>query len=287
VDMLFVNEPDTISSLENNPAVTVVDVPLNALVYVGFNCQKTPLDEKEVRQAMSQAINKQQILDTALGGVGELAYSPLSPTLPGFSTDLQSYEIGFDLEKARQQLEQAGFEQNAQGIWERGQPGDANYSILENWILLTSTRAPNPEIAVVLQSNLNALGIPLEIQVLDAKAAAQAAADGQYDLMLWRYDWSDSDILYTYLSTERIGSTNRNNYSNPTLDGILQSALGESDDASRDQLYFDAQKLLMDELPWLPLYVPRDVIAVRATIQDVVAGQMGRILLNDARVTAE
>ena len=282
IDLIFVNEPETISALEENSDVTVHDVILNSLVYLGFNFQKSPMDELEVRKAIGMAINKIEILENALGGVGEIAFSPLAPSLPGFDPNLKDLELSHDLEAAKATLMDAGFVQAGDGIWRRGAPGDENYAALENLMLLTSTRAPNAEIAAVIQNNLGLLGIPVEIQALDARAAAGAASEGAFDLMLWRYDWSDSDILYAYLSTARIGSTNRNAYSNLELDALLEAALTEVDDETRNQLYSDAQQILMRDLPWLALYVPRDVIAVRSAINDVLVGSMGRILLNDA-----
>lgn len=279
IDLIFVNEPATISALEEDPNVSVHDVILNSLVYLGFNFQKSPLDELKVRQAIGMAINKSEILENALGGVGEIAFSPLAPSLPGFDPNLKDLELPFDLDASKALLEEAGFAQGEDGIWRRGE------TALQNLVLLTSTRAPNAEIAAVIQSNLLMLGIPVEIQALDARAATATAGEGAFDLMLWRYDWSDSDILYAYLSTDRLGSTNRNVYSNPELDALLEAALVEVDDVERDQLYSDAQRLLMQDLPWLALYVPRDVIAVRAAVQDVVVGSMGRILLNDAWVS--
>jgi peptide/nickel transport system substrate-binding protein len=283
IDLVFVNEPSTIVSLEQNPDVTVDDVIMNSLVYLGFNCAKPPFDEATVRRAIAMAVDKNQVLETALGGVGKVAFSPLSPSLPGFDPNLQDLELPYDLEASSAQLENAGFTQGEDGVWSRSAGANSEVS-LDHLVLLTSTRAPNEEIAVVLQNNLQQLGITVEIQALDARAASAAASKGEYDLMLWRYDWSDSDVLNSYLNSSRIGSTNRNAYSNPQLDSLLESALQEVDDAARDKLYSDAQKLLMQDLPWLPLYVPRDVIAVRAQVKGVVVGSMGRILLNDAWV---
>ena len=48
-----------------------------------------------------------------------------------------------------------------------------------------------------------------------------ATGEGDFDLLLWRYDWNDPDALNIFLSSDRIGSTNRVAYSNPDVDALL------------------------------------------------------------------
>jgi peptide/nickel transport system substrate-binding protein len=249
-------------------------------VYLGFNCQKPPFDDARIRQALSHAVNKIEIVQTALGGLGEEAFAPLASTLPGFDASLKEHELGFDPEKAKALLTEAGFTQGADGIWMRdGQP--------LAFTLLSSTRAPNEAIATVLQSQFKSIGVPVEIRQLEAAAAMEASTKGEYDLVLWRYDWNDADVLNVYLSSSRIGRTNRSFYSNPEVDALLTQAGQEMDSAERIQLYVEAQKLILADAPWQPLYTPVDVIAIRKAVQDVVIGPMGRALLNDARVSGK
>ena len=59
------------------------------------------------------------------------------------------------------------------------------------------------------------------------------------------------------------------------------------DDKTRNQMYVEAQKLIMADAPWQPLYVPVDVTAVRTRLNGVVFGPMGRLLLNDVTVAGK
>ncbi len=98
----------------------VVEATLNSLIYLGFNTQQAPFDDVRVRQALCHAVNKDEILQTALGGIGKVAFAPLASTLPGFDPALKQYELGFDLAQARALLAEAGFSQGAGGMWARG-----------------------------------------------------------------------------------------------------------------------------------------------------------------------
>lgn len=277
VDMLFVNQPSHVARLQSDPNTNVIETQLNSLIYLGFNVQKPPFDDVKVRQALSHVVDKEEILQTALGGIGVVAFAPLAPTLPGFDPSLQDLELGYDVEKARWLLNNAGFTQTSDGTWSKD--GQA-LSVT----LVTSTRPPNPAIATVLQSQFKAAGILVEVQALDSTAAQEALTNGLYEMMLWRYDWNDADVLRTYLSSSRIGRTNRNFYSNPQVDGLLEQAAQELDDAARNALYLEAQQLILADAPWQPIYTPIDYMAIRKEVIGVDMGAMGRVLMNDASV---
>lgn len=276
LDMLFINQPSHLKTLQSDPNAEIVETTLNSIVYLGFNVKKPPFDDLKVRQALSHAVNKAEIVEIALGGIGEPIFAPIAPTIPGFDSSLKSYELGFDLEKARLILVQAGFEQAIDGSWRKdGQP--LTFSIL------TSTRPPNQAIATVLQSQMKAFGVPVEINTLDSTAAQEAATQGDYEVMLWRYDWNDADVLRIYLSSSRIGRTNRSFYTNTEVDDLLERAAREMDDTLRSELYKKAQQLILQDAVWQPLYTPKDYIAIRKNLTDVQMGSMGRMLLNDAK----
>lgn len=277
VDVIFVNQPSHLQKLAANPALRTEEMVLNSLIYLGFNSQKGPFAEPPVRQALSHAVDKQQILDIALGGLGQLAYTPLPPTLLGFDPALKEYELGYNPGKARELLQEAGFEATADGGWQRDdQPLTA--------LLLTSNRAPNEAIATLLQSQLQAIGVPVEIQQLDSKAVQEATNQGAFDLLLWRFEWNDPDGLRIFLGSDAIGSTNRTFYSNPDVDALLAAAAHELDPAARHDLYVQAQQVILQDAPWQPLYNPVDVMAAREAVQGVKIGYMGRMLVNDAYV---
>lgn len=280
LDILFINSPGHVAALQNDPNATLIETTLNSLIYLGFQCQKAPFDDVRVRQAFSYAVNKEELLQTALGGIGEVAISPLASTLPGFDPSVKEYELGYDPEKTKELLQEAGFEQQGDGSWIKdGQPLEVT--------LLTSTRPPNPSLATVLQAQFKAVGIPVDVQQLDSTAAMESATQGNFDLLLWRYDWNDADVLSVYLSSERIGRTNRNFYSNSELDAILEQAAHELDESTRNALYRDAQRIILQDAPWQPLYVPQDYIVIRKQVNDVVVGSMGRLMLNDVTKDSE
>lgn len=280
VDAIFINQPDHRLKLQSNPSIRLQDAVLNSLIYLGYNCKKAPFDDIKVRQALSYAINKDEILKLALGGIGMVAHAPLPPSLPGYDDSLKNYELGFDKSKSLALLKDAGFTQSGDGSWAR------NGQTLKG-VLMTSNRAPNDAIATVIQSELKAIGVSVEIQQLDSKAVMDATNAGKFDLLLWRYDWNDPDALNIYLGSGQIGSTNRVFYSNPDVDKLLAQGAHEMDEAKRVKLYIEAEKTILQDAPWQPLYVPLDVLAINKRVQGAQIGYMGRLLVNDVRVAVQ
>jgi peptide/nickel transport system substrate-binding protein len=277
VDVLFVNRPAHRQQLAEDESVKLEEALLSSLVYLGFNCQKPPFDEVAVRQALSHAVDKEEIVNVALDGMGKRAFAPLPPAVYGFDPSLKEYELTYDPEKAKELLREAGFEQTDDGAWARdGEPLQGT--------LLTSTRAPNEAIATLLQSQLQAIGVPMEIQQLDARAVMQATGEGQFDFLLWRYDWNDPSALNIFLSSQRIGRSNRVAYGNPEVDALLEEGVRELDKAARKEIYVEAQQMILQDAPWQPLYNPVSIIAISERIEGAEVGYMGRLLVNDARV---
>lgn len=275
-DILFVNSAGQLAQLKEDPNATLLEATLNSLVYLGFNCQKPPFDNPLVRQAVAHAIDKQEVVDVALAGTAEPAFSPLTTSLPGFDPNLKSQERALDLEKSASLLEEAGYTKGSDGTWLSADGKPLEFE------LLISTRAPNEAVATVLQEQLKKAGITVTVRSLESATVSETTTKGEYQAMLWRYDWNDADVLNVYLSTSRIGRTNRSFYSNPELDTILEQAAHELDTTKRNQLYSQAQSILMDGVPWIPLYTPKDTIVVRSSIEGIIMGPMGRLLLNEA-----
>jgi len=269
-----VNDPGQVATLANEQDLKTEPAGIDALVYLGYNCAKPPFDDKKVRQALSFAVDKAEIVRTALAGLGTVAHTPLPPSILGYNLELKTFGQGYDLAKAKSLLAETGFQQTPDGSWERGGKKLSGR-------LLTSNRAPNEAIATILQSQFKRIGVPIEIQQLDSAAVMQATNEGSFDLLLWRYDWNDPSALNIYLASSRIRQTNRVFYSNSQADELLERGLYELDPDKRSAIYQEAQKVILSDAPWQPLYYPSEVMAFRNRVKGIAIGSMGRMLVND------
>ncbi len=201
--------------------------------YIGFNTSKAPFDDPKIRQAISHAFNSEAVLDGVYNGSGMPANGPLAPALLGYSEELQGRE--YDMARAEELLAEAGAE-------------DLTINLMVN--------DDNPErldVALWLQESLNEIGVTLNVEQVEWGAYLDATGNAEHDMFIlgWGNTTGDPDETITSLyHTDNAGNNgNRAFYSNPELDEILDNARQETDEAVREQMYIDAQEIIIQEAP--------------------------------------
>jgi ABC-type transport system substrate-binding protein len=209
-----------------------------------FNTRKPPLDNIKVRQALSLAINRQQILDSVYSGMGELSDSALPSTMPFHSKQIAAIE--YDPDRARKLLQEAGYEEGFSiDIWPI--PGQKSYM-------------PDASLAAILmREDLAKIGVQLQLKGEDYQQSAflNQVSDGEHNsaILGWVADnYDSSDFLSTLLSCRSISNrTNRTFWCNQTFDQLLEQARIAQSDQEKQDLYTEAQQLIRSELPVMPI----------------------------------
>lgn len=213
--------------------------------YITMNVNIPPFDQKEVRQAVNMAINKERIVKV-INNRAVVANQPLPPSMPGYAPDYEGY--AFDQEAARKTLADAGFPD-----------GFAT----EIYVYNTD---PNPRIAQAIQQDLKAVGIDAQI-----KSLAQAnviAAGGEPDQapmiwsggMAWIADFPDPSNFYGPIlgcAGAVQGGWNWSWYCNEELDAKAVAADSMTDPAmaaEREQAWREIYLSIMEDAPWVPVF---------------------------------
>jgi peptide/nickel transport system substrate-binding protein len=238
VELTVLKDPKNARLLKDDKNLNLNDVPSFWRSASPFNMTKKPLDDVRVRQAISYAIDRQEIINTVLLGDG-VPTGPLPPgetewAIPVNTENFPTYK--YDPDKARALLKEAGAED------------------LKISIQAAPAYAPDIPTAQVLQAQLKKVGIDLQIQQMEWAAVLQAQRDGNFDLNLtFNTNRPDPD---TYLSVAHSTfGQNWGKYANPKMDELLDKGRTTTDLAQRKQIYAEAQKLFATELPYLYLYV--------------------------------
>ena len=236
-DLDRLNDPtnDLYPELETAPASFSVN-------YIGLNVNEPPLDDVKVRQALNLAIDKQEIATIVLGDLVKPADGILPPNFPGYDESVSGYD--FDPIRARQLLEESKY------------GGD-----LENIPPITITTPGNfganvsLDMEVILQMWERNLGITAEFQQTEYATFLKDLHKGRFQMfdIGWIADYPDPenflDILFHSESTN-----NHTHYSNPEVDDLLLRARVETDTTTRYNLYNQAEQMILDDAPWVPLW---------------------------------
>ena len=207
-------------------------------LYIGFNFNSAPLDNVDVRRAIGMAIDRDQILATALGGYGMIE-NRFYPSVIEWASNPGSTAPAFDVDGANALLDEAGFPMD----------GDSRLSfrlhLFTGWQEATDT-------ATVLKEQLAAIGISIELVLLEYAAWDEAVTAGDFDISLQGgFQGPDPANLNLRWGTE--GSLNRWGYSNPEFDALLAQGDAGLSQEERQPIYFAAQAILAEDLPAIPI----------------------------------
>ena len=216
--------------------------------YIGFNTSMPPFDDRNVRRAFALATNKQAIAEIAYNKTVLPANGILPPGMPAFNPDLEG--LDFDPNAAINEIVESIY-------------GDV--SELPS-ITLTVTGAGTGEMLAEMYRQL--LGVEIEVQVMDWGPFLRALDNQELQMFSlgWIADYPDPqnflDMLFHSNSAYNHGA-----YSNPELDAIVEQARVEQDVEARMALYRQAEQLLVQDAPWIPLYHSGGYYLVKPYVQ--------------------
>ena len=211
-----------------------------------LNTKKPPFDDRRVREAVAHAINKKQILQVALGGIGSVASNIVTPNLPGYSRAVAKDWPTYDPAKAKQLLQQAGYTLGSDGFFQKaGQKLKISYG--------SSPTGVVPAQDAIIQANLKAVGIDVDIENQQQAAFLQSIRNGRWDASTFLFAASDPDVMYTVIHSSSIDQAwNTARYTNSPMDNLLVQARSEFDPAKRAALYAGRLRARRDRLAVCP-----------------------------------
>lgn len=258
IDIMDGLNPDDAAGVESEDGLVLHTRAENNFGYVGFNTQKEPLDNKELRQAINYAIDKQAIADALYAGYAVPAKNPLPPSYMGYNDEVEGYE--YDLDKAKELLAEAGYEDGLE---------------IELWTMpVARPYMPDPEtVSQIVQNNLAEIGI--EVTIVREEWAPYLEKTMQGEQQMYMLGWSGTNgdpdyFLSSLLHGNNVGSSNRSFYENDEVDELLDKAKLAVDQEERAQYYQEAQALISEDSPMATLVHSRPVMATTDAVKNYV-----------------
>lgn len=239
--------PSDVERIEQLDHAYINAQPSASLSYVGFNMQKEPYDDVKVRQAISMAIDKTQVLNGIYEGHGVEAIGPIAPEIFGFDEEVSGIE--YDVEKAKELLAEAGYP-------------DGFSSTIWTW-----DDRERSDTAINVQSQLEEIGIDLKIEELEWGAYLEKTANGEHEMFVlgWSTPTMDADYaMYAPFHSKNFGEPgNRTYIDNEEVDQLLDEGRQTPDPEKRLEIYSDVQELLVDIAPMIYLHHQDHLLGIR------------------------
>ena len=254
VDLILPIPPDFVERLEKTSGVTVHKATGLTVWYAGFNVEKKPFTDRRVRQAFNHAVNKDAIVRDILKGTGIPAVGPLLPGTWAFEPNVHKYPYNPGL--ARKLLAEAGYPNGLE---------------VDFWVPESGSGMQAPvEMSTVIQANLAAVGVKAPLKTFEwGSYLGKVRSDAPAMFALsWFLKSEDPDLsMYPLFFSKNQPLPNRSNYNNPEVDQLLVQARQLTDRSKRAELYRKAQRLIVEDAPWLFVDHEVQVVATRANVK--------------------
>jgi peptide/nickel transport system substrate-binding protein len=243
--------PSDVAQVEGTDGMHVQRQESSSLSYIGFNMEKEPFDDVRVRQAISMAIDKEEIINGIYDGVGIPAKGPLAPGIFGYDKDLNALE--YNVEEAKKLLEEAGY-------------GDGFTTTI--W---TNDDRQRVDTATNVQAQLAEIGIDVKVETMEFGAMLEQTARGEHDMMVfgWTTVTGDADNgLFPLFHSKNLGAPGNRTFTvDEELDQYLAQARQTTDEQERLELYSKAQERLVEVAPTVNILYLEYLLGVRDEVK--------------------
>jgi peptide/nickel transport system substrate-binding protein len=242
VDCVTSLSPEELRQIEGNPAITVERARVGRWYSLQYQVDKPPFDNLNLRRAIAYALDRNRINQIAMRGQATIANGPTPPGLWWSSPDSVVYD--YDPDKARALLKESGVA-----------PG----TVLP---LAASSELVLRQIDQLVAEQLGAIGLKVQLQpVSQAEAYARVVQRAiNFTPMSWTQRSDPDGLLYILFDSK--GFANTTGYSNPAVDAKLQEARETVDQDKRRALYAEVKTLIMQDLPYIPLFFAAEYAAI-------------------------
>ncbi len=248
VDFIEYVPPQDIPLLEEDDTIVLTGNAIAQIRMIGFNLEREPFSDLRVRQAVALTVDRGPIIEASLFGYG----TPTDIIFPqGFWAATERTEIPpTDIEAALALMAEAGYPDG----FDTTLTGWAEYGFLSNS-------------AIVVQEQLRAIGINAEMNLLDTGTMGQTVyVDKDYDITVTGTSGfvdPSGVILENFQSGE---GGNFVNYSNPEVDQLIADGAAATELAARAEIYHRIQEILLEDLPWVNLYIGQQFEAMKTFV---------------------
>jgi len=241
-----------------------------AYTYLGYNLEDQRFADRRVRQALTYAINKKEIVDGVLLGLGQEATGPYKPGTWFSNPNVSRFD--YNPEKAKALLAEAGWHPNSQGILEKdGKP-------FEFTILTNQGNDLRVRTGEIIQRRLRDVGILVKIRTVEWAAFLKEFIDkGRFEAVLlgWTTGQDPDAFDVWHSSKTKPGELNFIHYNNPEVDRLLEEGRHTFDREKRRQAYFRFQEILAEDQPYTFLFVPDALPAVHKRFHGIKPAPAG------------
>jgi peptide/nickel transport system substrate-binding protein len=242
-----------------------------AYTYLGYNLKNPLFTDKRVRQAISYAINKNEIINGVLLNLGKPAYGPYKPGTWAYNDKVKKYD--YNPQKARELLREAGWTKiNKEGVLEK----DGKPFVFE--IVVNQGNETRQKCAEIIQRQLKEIGIVVKIRVLEwSSFVTDFINKRRFDAVILGWTIPLDPDAYDVWHSSKTAPEELNfiSYKNLEADEMLEKGRSTFNQKERKKYYDRFQEILAEDQPYTFLYVPESLVIVNKRFRGIEPAPIG------------
>lgn len=240
---------------------TIIQKPAFTYSYLGLNLKDEKFKDKRVRQALSLAINRQELVDILFFGYGRVCNGPFMPNSYAYNNEVNP--IIQDIQKAKELLKEAGYDEKNPFSFE---------------VVTNTGNDIRVNAAQILQYQLQKAGVNMKIRVMEWQAFLNTVVHPRkFEAILlgWSMPLTPDAYPIWHSSSDKLGGFNLVGYKNDRVDELIEQGISTIDKDELSTIYKEIFKLISDDLPYLFLYIPDGITAINKKIKNVEPAFIG------------
>jgi len=227
----------------------------HSYTYLGFNLRREKFKNPDVRKAISLAIDRDEIVDILFFKHAKVCTGPFLPGTKAFNKDVKAPVQ--NLSEAKRLLKKAGYDENNPFTFE---------------IVTSNSSAVRPYAAQILQHQLKQAGVIVTLRVMEWQAFLNMVVfPKKFDSVLlgWGLSSTPDPYLFWHTDSDKQGGFNLIGYNNPKMDKLIEESQSMIDREKLSALWKDMFKIIVDDNPYLFLYIPKSITVVDKHIKNI------------------
>lgn len=226
-----------------------------AYTYLGFNLRLEKFQDPRVRKALSLAIDRQEIVDILFFSHAKVCTGPFLPKTKAFNPDIKAPKQ--DIKRAKELLSEAGYDESNPFVFE---------------IVTSNSSAIRPYAAQIIQHQLKKAGVVVNLRVMEWQAFLNMVVfPNKFDSVLlgWSLSATPDPYVFWHSDNDKVGGFNLTGYKNEKLDRMIEASQTMIDRDELAKLWQEMHAMIVEENPYLFLYIPNSITTVNKNIKNI------------------
>ncbi len=240
---------------------TIIEKPSFSYSYLGFNLKNEKFKNKKVRQALSLAVNREELVDILFFGHGQVCNGPFLPGSFAYNDKVKTPIQ--NIKKAKDLLKELGYDESNPFTFE---------------VVTNTGNDIRINAAQILQYQLAKAGVKMKIRVMEWQAFLNTVVhprNFEAVILGWSLSLMPDAYPLWHSSSSKLGGFNLVNYDNKEVDKLIEEGSITVDQEKLSKIYKNIYSIIADDLPYLFLYIPNSITVVNSKIKNIEPSFVG------------